>query len=201
MTPSRILAVTVILIAATACGAESESSGPPADIPGTTVAIAETMSSAEVTASGGEGTRWDTDVTAEELCTYAEPTDVEAIVGRPLAGEPTGTFSVNVATCFYNFDADSAISSDSLTVRVWPAAEWGDRTPQEAYQYRYEINVQPGEVEVTVLEDIGVEAHLMEIDDQSWVMVLTDGRLFEVQSSTVTPEQLVEVARQFADDL
>ncbi len=195
----RVWVALFLALVVAACSSDTGSTGTSAsDEPATTGAATEEPAAETTSASSSD---WGADVSSEDLCALATSGDIEAIVGRPLAEEPTPISSQGVATCFLNLDAESSISKDNVSVVVWPADEWEGRSPDEAYDYRYDVNVQPGGIDATEVEGLGVRANVFTASNLSWVEVLTAERVFEVQSPTVDGDQLVEIARIYADGL
>lgn len=170
--------------------------------PGSTASSDETTpetTDAGTTVPASSG--WASNMSGEEVCAIAEPAAVEGVVGRPLAEEPTPLSQDGVGTCFLNFDADSTFSEDSVSVRVWHAEEFDGRSPGEGYQFRYDVNVAPGNAEVTEVEGTWVQAHLMEFADQVFIQIQLSGRVFELTSPSVTPEQLAALAELYVAGL
>ncbi|MEZ5244770.1 MAG: hypothetical protein R2707_06725 [Acidimicrobiales bacterium] len=155
---------------------------------------------ADPASDSGDGPgEWGADLTGAEVCAAGDAAAIEAIVGTALA-EAGPLDTGGVATCVLDFDGENAISTNSVNVVAWPASTWDGRSPADAYDYRYDINVGPGGIEVEEVE-VGARAHLMVGANGAWVTVLTGDRVFEVKSSTVDPSRLRELAGVFATRL
>lgn len=206
MLMSRWMGLVLMLMLAACSGDDGGSVAGPSDggdVTTAPVADSAADSGDDPSDNGGDGPagagEWGDDLTGAEVCAAGDAAAVEAIVGIALA-EALPLDTGGVATCALDFDGENAISTNSVSVVAWPASTWDGRSPADAYDYRYDINIGPGGIDVEEVE-VGTRAHLMVGANGAWVMVLTDDRVFEVQSSTVDPSRLRELGGLFATGL
>lgn len=203
---SRWVGLVLVLTLAGCSGDDGGTLAVPSDDGDVTTASAAdpaSDSSDEPSDDSGDGPagagEWGDDLTGAEVCAAGDVDAIEAIVGTALA-EAAPLDTGGVATCVLDFDGENAISTNSVSVVVWPASAWDGRSPADAYDFRYDINISSGDIEVEAVA-VGTQGHVMVGANGAWVMVLTDDRVFEVQSSTVEPSRLRELAGLFAPGL